>query len=171
MARRAIAKDLLLATLIGVAYWLAVLAGLRWAAVPGAGTPFWPAAGIAFAGLLLGGSHLWPAILIARVAAAVAVGTPQPFWGDVLIGVATTLGAWVPVRLCELYGALDRRLGSMREMLWLALGGAVLGAIISATLGTGALWLSGTAATRVPYAWLNWASGFLVGVLTVARTI
>jgi PAS domain S-box-containing protein len=59
----------------------------------------------------------------------------------------------------------------MRDMAWLTLGGGVLGALISASLGIVALWLGGTPAASLPYGWLNWAFGFLVGVLTVAPLI
>jgi integral membrane sensor domain MASE1 len=150
-------RDLLLGALLAVSYWLAVLLGLRWAVLPGAGTSVWPAAGIAFAGLVLGGNRLWPAIVIGRLAGALTVGTLAPFWADLLVAVATMLGALVPARLIELTGRpLGRSLGSMRDMAWLTLGGGVLGAVISATLGVGALWLGGTPADSLPYAWLNW---------------
>ncbi|MBV9077547.1 MAG: MASE1 domain-containing protein, partial [Methylobacteriaceae bacterium] len=171
MAGRAWPRDLLAGSAIGVGYWLAVMGGLRWALLPGAGTPVWPAAGIAFAGLVLGGSRLWPAVLVARFAASLAVGTPQPAWADLLVAAATTFGAWLPVRLLETGRRLDPRLGSMRDMLWVTVGGGVLGAVISATLGVAALWLGGIALARVPYAWLNWAFGYFVGILTLGPLV
>jgi PAS domain S-box-containing protein len=169
---RSLRRDLLLGALLAAAYWLAVLLGLRWAVLPGLGTPVWPAAGIAFAGLVLGGSRLWPAIVVGRLAGALTVGTPLPFWADGLVAVATMLGAFIPARLVELSGRpLRRSLGSMRDMAWLTFGGGFLGAVISATLGIGALWLGGMPAERLPYAWLNWWFGFFVGTLTLGPLI
>lgn len=159
-------RDLIFGAAIAVTYCLAALLGLRWAILPGAGTPVWPAAGIAFAGLVLGGSRLWPSIVIGRVAAAVIVNSPVPMWSDVLVGVATMLGAYVPVLLLERRGGLDRRLGSVRDMVWLVVGGGLSGAVISASLGVASLWLGGIPTERLLYAWFNWACGYFVGVIT-----
>jgi PAS domain S-box-containing protein len=155
-----------------LAYWAAVIIGLRWAVLPGFGTPVWPAAGIAFAGLVLGGSRFWPAVFLARVAAAITTETPLPLWADILVAAATTLGAYVPARVLEsTRQRLSPGLGSMRDMVWLTLGGGVAGATISATLGVGGLWLGGTPSEALPYAGLNWWSGYLVGTLIVAPLI
>jgi PAS domain-containing protein len=170
--RRRLLRDLLLGGLLAVTYWAAVIVGLHWAVLPGVGTPVWPAAGIAFAGLVLGGSRLWPAILIGRVAAAITLETPLPFWADILVGVATTLGAYLPTRALErTQRRLALGLGNMRDMAWLTLGGALAGAVVSAGLGVGAIWLGGTPPETLPYAGLNWWFGYLVGALTVAPLI
>ncbi|CAA9436455.1 MAG: diguanylate cyclase/phosphodiesterase (GGDEF & EAL domains) with PAS/PAC sensor(s) [uncultured Rubellimicrobium sp.] len=169
---RRIARDLLSGAAIALAYWAAVMLGLRWAVLPGFGTPVWPAAGIAFAGLVLGGSRLWPAVLLGRLAAAVTAGTPLALWADILVAVATMLGAYVPARALELMRRrLNPALGNIRDMAWLTLGGGLLGAVISAVLGVGAIWLGGTPADTLPYAGLNWWFGYLVGALTVAPLV
>lgn len=41
-----------------LAYTLLAVLGLNWAIVGGAGSPVWPASGLAFAGLLIGGVRL-----------------------------------------------------------------------------------------------------------------
>jgi PAS domain S-box-containing protein len=152
-------------------YWAAAVTGLQWSVVPGAGTAVWPGAGIAFAGLVLGGVRLWPAIVIGRVLAALTVDSPQPLWADLLIAVGTTLGAVIPVYLLRRLRLFEPSLGRMRDVFWLGLVGGGLGALVSASIGTLAVWLSGTGNGRVGEAWLNWWFGFAVGVLVVAPLI
>jgi PAS domain S-box-containing protein len=154
-----------------LAYWGAAVVGLQWSVVPGAGTAVWPAAGIAFAGLLLGGVRLWPAIVIGRVLAAITVNSPQPFWADLLIGIGTTLGAVAPAYLLKRFRLFDPELARMRDIFWLAVGGGALGAFISASVGAFTLWLSGTAPGKLAESWLNWWFGFAVGVLVMAPLI
>ena len=101
---RALRRNVLLSALLAVSYWLAVLLGLRWAVLPGARISVWPAAGIAFAGLVLGGSQLWPAIVIGQLAGALTVGAVLPFWADLLVAVATKLGSLIPACPMELTG-------------------------------------------------------------------
>jgi PAS domain S-box-containing protein len=153
------------------AYAAAALIGLQWSVIPGAGSAVWPAAGVAFAALMIGGVHLWPAVAIGRLLAAIIAGTPQPLWADILIALATTAGAVAPAVLIRRSGGLDRRLGRMRDMLWLTAGGALAGAIISSTLGMLVLLLGGLEARAAPRLWSTWFAGYLVGVLIVAPAI
>ena len=60
-------------------YFVLALLGLRWAAVSGAASPVFPAAGLALAGLLLLGPRAWPAIFVGRLAAAFVEGS-SPTW-------------------------------------------------------------------------------------------
>ena len=154
-----------------IAYWAAAVIGLQWSLVPGAGTAVWPAAGIAFAGLLLGGVRLWPAIVVARLLTAVTVGSPQPLWADTLIAVGTMMGALVPVLVLKRLRLFDTALARMRDIFWLASVGGALGAFISASVGTATLWLTGSADGRLGETWLNWWFGFAVGVLVAAPFI
>ncbi len=160
------------AGLVALAYWGAASLGLLWSVVPGAGTAVWPAAGIAFAALALGGVRLWPAIFIGRLLTAFTAGSAQPFWADLIIAAGTTLGAVVPaLAVRRRPDLLDPALGRMRDILSVAFGAAAVGATISSTIGTAALWASGVPAERVGAAWLNWWFGFTVGVITVAPLI
>ena len=161
-------RHVLMFLVVAAAYAATATAGLRWSVVPGAGTSVWPAAGIAFAALVLGGLRYWPAVFVGRVATAILVNSPTPLWADLLIAGATTLGAVVPAWAVRRAGGLDPKLGSFRAMLWLTLGGAALGAFISATFGAIALLASGMDPSRVAGAFQNWASGFFVGVLCFA---
>lgn len=149
-------------------YTAAAYLGLNWAQVAGAGSPVWPASGVALAGLLLGGLRLWPAILIGRLAAAWLSGSGQPLWADLSIAVANTLGTVVPLLLIRRAGGIDLRLSSLRDLLKYLLWGALAGALISATLGTLTLTasseLSTGAAARV---FMGWSVGNFVGSLVL----
>jgi len=68
------ARDLAGFAGLTIAYWLLASYGLQWANVAGAGSPVWPAAGIAIVGLALGGVRLWPAIAIGRMLTAWTIG-------------------------------------------------------------------------------------------------
>jgi PAS domain S-box-containing protein len=151
--------------LTATAYAATAVLGLQWSVIPGAGTAVWPAAGVAFAALVIGGLRLWPAVVAGRLATAMIVASPAPFWIDLLVALATTAGAAVPVYLIGRAGGLDRNLGRMRDVVWLALGGALGGALISATFGAGALMLDGLPAARVGMVWITWLTGFAVGTL------
>lgn len=157
---------------LAAAYWLLALVGLNWAAVQGAGSPVWPAAGVALAGLLLGGARLWPAIFIGRLAAAITVESTQPLWADALIAAGNTIGALIPVLIIQRAAAMDFRLARMTDVLWVAFVGAGLGAAIAATVGTAALIASGSLLPeQLPRTLLGWWLGNLVGCLTVATLI
>jgi PAS domain S-box-containing protein len=157
--------------LLVLAYWATGFLGLRWSIVPGAGTALWPAAGVAFAGLLIGGLRLWPAIVAGRLLIAWTVGSPQPVWADLCFAFGTMLGALFPAWLFVRYRLLDPTMRRMRDVACVALGAGAGGATISATIGAAALWLAGTEPDRLFAAWRNWWFGFGVGVVVVAPLI
>lgn len=158
--------------LLAVAYWALSIVGLNWAMARGAGSPVWPAAGVALAGLLLGGVRLWPAIFIGRLAAAFTVGSEQPLWADGLIAAGNTLAAVIPVLVIRQFFRIDLRLVRMADLLWVAVIGAAGGAAIAATIGTAALSAAGSlTAEQLVWAWLGWWLGNLVGGMTIASLI
>ncbi|HUG46196.1 MAG TPA: MASE1 domain-containing protein [Sphingomicrobium sp.] len=157
---------------LAVAYWALSVGGLQWAMVKGAGSPVWPAAGVALAGLLLGGVRLWPAIFIGRLAAAATIGSAQPLWADALIAVGNTLAAVIPVLVIQRLTRIDLRLARMTDVLWVAVVGAAGGAAIAATVGTAVLSATGALPVeQLARAWLGWWLGNLVGGLTIATLI
>jgi PAS domain S-box-containing protein len=157
---------------LAAAYWAMSIVGLQWAMVRGAGSPVWPAAGVALAGLLLGGIRLWPAIFIGRLAAAATIGSAQPFWADVMIAAGNTLAAVIPVLIIQRFARIDLRLGRMSDVLWVSLVGAAGGAAIAATIGTAILSATGALpAEQLMRAWLGWWLGNLVGGLTIATLV
>lgn len=158
-------------SLTAAAYAVSAIVGLQWSVIPGAGSAVWPAAGVAIAALVLGGLRLWPAIVIGRLITAAVVVSQQPWWNDLLVALGTTAGAVIPVYLANRDGGISPDIGRMRDMVWLTIGGAAGGAVISASLGVLALLIGGVPAAKVPNVWLNWASGYLVGALTLAPLI
>jgi PAS domain S-box-containing protein len=156
---------------LALAYWAAAAIGLQWSIVPGAATAVWPAAGIAFAGLMLGGVRLWPAIAIGRMLTYFTIASHPPLWTMLLITAGTTLGAVVPVLILKRFRLFDPALARMRDVFWMTLVASLLGAAISATIGAGALWLGGSAPGRISSVWLSWWFGFAVGVLVMTPLI
>jgi PAS domain S-box-containing protein len=153
------------------AYWLAAVAGLQWTVIPGAGTAVWPASGIAFAALILGGPRLWPAVFLGRFLAAVAVASPQPWWAEAWVALATALGALAPALLIRRSGDFDNRLGNLADVARLVLIGGIGGALVSGLLATVGLLASGTPVVRIPQTLAAWCLSFAVGVAVFAPVI
>lgn len=156
--------------ILAVAYTAMAWAGLQWAVAPGGGTPVWPAAGVAFAGLALGGPRLWPSIFVGRLAAAMLVRSPQPMWADLLVAAAATGAAAAPVAIIRRLGGLDTRLGSLRDIARLILLGGLFGGLISC-IGVLTFWTVRPLDVRLAVILENWAFGYFVGVLLVAPLI
>ncbi|HYG25436.1 MAG TPA: MASE1 domain-containing protein, partial [Caulobacteraceae bacterium] len=164
-------KDAPLLALLTALYWITAIAGLQFAVVPGAGTVVWPAAGIAFAVLLLYGPQLWPAIFLGRLLTALTVGSPQPLWADAIMAFGTALAAVVPIIPMRRLKDFDFRLGNLRDILWLIVGGGLVGALISSGIGAIALWASGTQPDSLGLAFAAWILGYGAGVVLVAPLI
>jgi len=157
--------------LIFVAYLAATLAGLRWALLPGVGSPVWPAAGVAFAALVLGGIRHWPALVLARFAAALIVESAPPLWADLVIALGAGVGAAVPLWLIRRAWRFSPRLDRLADMLSLIFGGAGLGATLSAAIGGLSLWLAGVSGDALVATTFNWWFGYAVGALVAAPLI
>ncbi|MGP9820211.1 MASE1 domain-containing protein [Salinarimonas sp. NSM] len=168
---RSDAKTLAAAAILGLAYYAAAVTGLQWAAVGGAGSPVWPAAGVGLAGLVLGGVRLWPAIVIARLAAGLTVGSTHPLTTELVIALGNAACAALPAFALVAWFGLDRRLAAMRDILALAFA-AGIGALISAGFGAGALWLSTGLGPDFALATAAfWWFGAFVGAMTLAPPI
>jgi signal transduction histidine kinase/CheY-like chemotaxis protein len=157
--------------LLATAYFAAALLGLHWATVSGAGSPVWPAAGVALAGLLLGGVRLWPAIVIARLAAGLAVGSTQPVWVEVAIAFGNAAAVVLPLLALRHWTKIDTRLTRLHDLIRL-IAAALGSAIVAATIGTSLVALAGDLSLEAARAlWMNWWWGNLVGMLTVAPLV
>ena len=164
-------RSWVLLTALLTAYSAAAVFGLNWAAVQGAGSPVWPAAGIGLAGLLLCGIRLWPAILVGRLTATMFVGAEQHVLGDLLIATgnagATVLAAAPLLRRFP----IERRLSAVGDVLRLTLAALVLGAV-AALVGTAVLAISvdlpAYAAVKIG---LLWWLGTSAGALLIAPPI
>ena len=157
--------------LVFTTYLLTALAGLRWALIQGAGSPVWPAAGVAFAAMVLAGLRYWPALVLARFAAAVIVESAPPLWADLVIALGAAIGAAVPVWLIRRAWRFSARLDGLPDMLSLIFGGAGLGATLSAGIGGLSLWLAGVSGEMLIATTFNWWFGYAVGALVAAPLI
>lgn len=156
---------------LGASYWATASLGLLWAEVSGAGSPVWPAAGVAFAGLLLGGMHLWPAILVGRLLAAVAMGSQNAVWVDLFLATSNAFAAMVPAYVVSRYLQIHRPLTSLSDVLNLAVTNA-MGATVSAVLGVGVLAVAhNLEAQNIVLLFENWWFGHMVGALVVSALI
>ncbi|MFG2561314.1 MASE1 domain-containing protein [Streptomyces sp. NPDC048496] len=129
-------------------------------------TPLWPATGIAVSSLLYLGLRIWPGItlgsflVVATVTGPVDLATPGIVAGNTIAPVC----AYLMLRRTGFRKELDR----LRDGVILVFLGAMAGMLISATMGTGMLALTG----RLPLShfwpvWAAWWAGDAMGVLIV----
>jgi integral membrane sensor domain MASE1 len=128
--------------------------------------PIWPPSGIALAAVLLLGRRAVPGVALG--AFLFNASTPVPLWVSAMIAVGNTFealaGAWLLRR-----AGFDRALHRVRDVLALAGLAAPVSTAISASVGVGSLWASGTMGGRsLPSAWVIWWAGDAAGILTVA---
>lgn len=124
--------------------------------------PFWPAAGIALAALLLGGQGLWPAIFLGSAAVPLLSGHGPA--ASLAIGGGNALGAWAACRLLQGPLAIDLRLERPRDVLHLCFSAPALSAALSGLVGIAALALAGRVEPgQALQAWRVWWVGDIVG--------
>ncbi len=130
----------------------------------------WPAAGIGLAGLVLWGPRYWPAVALGAAL--------QPLlWGQSLttaVGMAfgNTLSVVTGAEVLRRVRGFDPSLTKLQDVVTLAAVGAVFAPTISATMGIGTLWLSGTVGSAaIPKLWATWWAGDAFGVLLAAPLI
>jgi signal transduction histidine kinase len=135
------------------------------ALVHGQVTPVWPPTGIALVAFLVIGRRAWPAIAFGAFAVNLPIG-PSPL-GAALIAAGNTLAPFAAAELlrrADFHRELDR-LQDAIAIIVAALGGMM----ISATVGSLVLVLSGSVATANFWStWAVWWTGDAMGVLLVA---
>src|SRR6059036_611302 len=151
--------------IVGFAYYLAARLGLRVALIERNVTPLWPPTGIAVVAFLLLGRSVWPGVSLAAFLVNLPI-TPNP-----LAAAATAAGnTLAPFAAAELLRAADFRkeIDRLRDAAAIV-AAALLGMLISATIGTWTLQLSDIiTADRFASAWAVWWTGDAMGVLVVA---
>src|SRR3989449_6902139 len=151
--------------LVGGAYYIAANLGLRVALIERNVTPLWPPTGIAVVAFLLLGRGVWPGVSLAALLVNLPI-TPHP-----LAAAATAAGnTLAPFAAAELLRAADFRkeIDRLRDAAAIV-AAALLGMLISATIGTWTLQLSDViSADRFASAWAVWWTGDAMGVLVVA---
>lgn len=164
--RRQYAAEGLRVAAVVAAYYVSGKIGLQQELVRGQVTPFWPPTGIALVVLLLWGLRMWPAVALGAFLVNVALGP------SILPVLAITVGnTLAPVFACLLLRRVGFRiaLDRLQDALALVFLGALVGMVVSATVGTGVLVASGalTAHDFWP-TWSVWWTGDAMGVLVVA---
>ncbi|MFG2646037.1 MASE1 domain-containing protein [Streptomyces sp. NPDC048370] len=150
---------------VAALYYGAARVGLLQQLVRDQVTPLWPPTGVALAGLLLLGLRVWPGIALGAFLVNVFLG---PSVTAVLaITAGNTLApvcAFLMLRRAGFRTELDR----LRDVLALVFLGALAGMLISSTIGSGALVLSGALdASDFWPTWSVWWTGDAMGILVV----
>ncbi|MFJ8863274.1 MASE1 domain-containing protein [Streptomyces sp. NPDC102451] len=154
-------------TILAVAalYYATARLGLLQQLVRGQVTPLWPPTGIAVAALLLLGARVWPGIAVGALAVNISIG---PTVASVLAIVAgNTLApicSYLLLRRAGFHNGLDR----LQDALALVFLGALGPMLISATIGSSTLVLSGALQAGGFWpTWSVWWTGDAMGVLVV----
>ncbi|MFD5945405.1 MASE1 domain-containing protein [Streptomyces collinus] len=128
-------------------------------------TPLWPPSGIALASLLLLGPRVWPGIALGAFLVNVTLGPSLP--AVLAIAAGNTLAPVCSYALLRRAG-FRSDLNRLRDALALIFFGAFTGMLVSATVGSGTLALTGVLdAGDFASAWSVWWTGDAMGVLAV----
>ncbi|MGW1373683.1 MASE1 domain-containing protein [Streptomyces sp. NPDC002446] len=151
------------------AYYGGARLGLLQELVRGQVTPLWPPTGIALAALLLLGRRVWPGIALGAFLVNVSLG---PSLLVVLVIVAgNTLGPVLSWRLLRRAG-FRTQMDRLRDAVALVGLGALTGMLVSSTIGSGALVLSGALPTADFWpTWAVWWAGDAMGVLVITPVL
>jgi signal transduction histidine kinase len=162
-------RDWLLVLVIAAAYVITGKLGFTLAFVVEQVTAVWPPTGISLAALLLLGLRVWPGVALG--AFFVNVFTDVPPAGALGIATGNTLEAvigWYLLRRSGFGNGLER----LSDVFKLLAIGAVLSAIVSATVGTASLCFSGlTNWSAYAHTWLTWWVGDGIAALVVTPLI
>ncbi|HKV45851.1 MAG TPA: MASE1 domain-containing protein [bacterium] len=151
-------------------YFVAAKLGLKLAYFHPSATPVWPPTGIALATLLLIGYRAWPGIFLGAFLANLT--TAGTVWTSLGIATGNTLEGLVGAYLVRRYSNGSNTFDRPPDIFKYVVFAAVVGPIVSATIGVTSLSLAGFA----PWAeyrpiWLTWWLGDASGALIVAPLI
>ncbi|MFI9600721.1 MASE1 domain-containing protein [Streptomyces sp. NPDC004069] len=154
---------------VTAAYCVAGWLGLREQLVRGQVTPLWPPTGIAVAALLLLGVRVWPGITLGALLVNAPLGAPPLATLAIIVGnTLSPVCASLLLRRVGFRGTLVR----LRDALALVFLGALAGMLISATVGTAALVLTGAVPESAFWeTWSVWWAGDAMGVLVCAPAL
>jgi PAS domain S-box-containing protein len=156
--------------LLAIGYALLGVLAQGLLAIPGYGAPFWPAAGLGLAAMLLWGKRCWPGIWLGSFVGSVGLeayltGHPS-FLLPAMIASGAALQGVVGARLTRRYLELPAPLSRSQEVAsFLVLGGPVA-CLLSASVAIGALVATGRLSPDIMATrWLTWWTGDSIGVL------
>jgi signal transduction histidine kinase len=150
-----------------VVYFLGARLGLSMAFAAEQVTAVWPPTGIALAAVLLFGRRVWPAITVGAFLANLTSGAPAA----VALGIAAgnTLEAVIAGWLLQRALCFSSSLAGIKDVLGLAVFGAGLSTMVSATVGVTSLCLGGVEPwSKFASLWSLWWLGDAVGDLVIA---
>ncbi|MGW4561575.1 MASE1 domain-containing protein [Streptomyces sp. NPDC004561] len=154
---------------VAALYYGSAELGLIQQLVRGQVTPLWPPTGIALASLLVRGPRVWPGIALGALLANVSLGpSVLAVLGIVAGNTLAPVCSYALLRRAGFRVELDR----LRDALALIFLGAFAGMLVSATVGTGTLALSGALSTGKFWpTWSVWWTGDAMGVLVVTPVL
>jgi signal transduction histidine kinase len=155
---------------LAAVYTVLAKLGLMMDAVSGFATLVWAPTGLSLAALLLLGPEVWPGVALGALAANLWNGAPILVAASIAVGntLEAVLGAWALRRIPGFRPSLDR----LVDALALVVLAAVASTAVSATVGTGSLWLGGLVARGALRAtWQAWWLGDAIGALVVAPVL
>ncbi|MEX1366705.1 MAG: ATP-binding protein [Nannocystaceae bacterium] len=161
---------------MAVAYHVAAQASLLLAIPPGFASPVWPAAGIAFVGMLRYGYRVWSGVFLGSlsinllISGGLDVGlTAQSLVTAASIGAGATVQAVLATVLIRRY---------VDPSPWLVGGGAIgrffllsgpVACLVNSVIGAATLVVVGTIpASQFLFTWWTWWTGDVLGVMTMA---
>jgi len=155
--------------ILAIFYHLAVRLGLKMAYVQPNTSPVWPPTGIAIVALLLLGYNLWPGISLGVLLGSLLTGVPFNLAIGMTLG--NTLEALAIAVCLRRFVDFHLDISRVQDVLYL-LGVSFFGTMISATIGTMTLMLTGLGAwENFQTIWTTWWIGDLLGALVVAPVL
>lgn len=149
---------------VAAVYYGSARLGLLQHLVRGQITPLWPPTGLALAALLFFGLRIWPGIALGAFLVNLSIGPTATAVLAIAAGnTAAPVCAYLMLRRVGFRQELDR----LRDGLALVFLGALGGMLVSSTVGTTTLVLSGALERGFWPAWSVWWTGDAMGVLVV----
>ena len=166
--------------LLAAGYYLTGKLGLIMAIPPGYATAFWPASGVAVAGLLLCGYHVWPGVMLGSFLLNITVGFDRTSGSAIFLSLALPVGIGAGAALQGVAGAwLVRRyvgfpnpLNREQDIASLMVLAGPVSSVINATLGTSLLLLLGRIqASEFAFNFWVWWVGDTIGAFLVTPLV
>lgn len=155
--------------LLAAAYALLAWASLQlFATLNASASPVWPPSGLAVGALLVFGRRLWPGVLAGAFLANVLTTGHWPT--SIAIAAGNTLEALAVVGLFGLFSGQRLHMDKAGSLLAF-IAAALVGPVVSASVGVGSLWAAGLVGASPGVVWLTWWLGDAAGALVFAPLI
>jgi PAS domain S-box-containing protein len=175
----------LMVRIVGLAacFYIAGEFGLLLAIPPGYATPFWPAAGIGVAGLLIFGFRVWPGVLLGaflvNLGQISAIKPAEVSWSHITtvelsasIAVGATLQALLGAFLVKRFVGYPTSLAREKDVAVLLLSVGPVSCLVNATLGVGLLLgFMRIQPQEAAFTWWTWWAGDTIGAFVVTQVV